>query len=144
MQNVDQRLRVLPTVFLQLLSYLPPFLQADLTKCDRGTGPQPTRLILNVTRDGNRLKVIEVTRDEVGSYVAERLYKLEGALRRGEKDIGTAETAYRVTVLRWSGRLERWSISESGDELIVNRSTNHSPTAPRQRLILRRSSGNVE
>ena len=45
---------------------------ADLTKCDRGTGPQPTRLILNVTRDGTRLKVIEVTSDEVGSYVVFR------------------------------------------------------------------------
>jgi hypothetical protein len=117
---------------------------ADLSKCDRGPGTQPTRLILNVTRDGNRLKVIEVTSDEVGSSVAERLYIFEGALRRGEKGVGTVATAHRVTVLRWSGRFERWSISESGDELIVNRSAEHSPTAPRRRLILRRSSGNVE
>jgi hypothetical protein len=80
---------------------------ADLSKCDRGTGTQPTRLILNVTRDGNRLKVIEVTSDEVGSSVAERLYIFEGALRRGEKGMGTVETAHRVIVLRWSGRLER-------------------------------------
>jgi hypothetical protein len=36
----------------------------DLTKSDLGAGARPTQLILNVTREGNRLKVIEVASDE--------------------------------------------------------------------------------
>lgn len=116
----------------------------DLTKSDLGAGARPTQLILNVTREGNRLKVIEVASDEVGAFVAERRYVFKGATPRVEKDVGTAETTGRVTVLRCSGRLERWSISENGFELIVNRWIGDLPTASHHRLILRRSSGNLE
>ena len=117
---------------------------ADLTKCTLGAGPPPTRLILNVTRDGSRLTVIEVSTNEVGAYVAERQYVFKGAVRHIERDVGTAETAGHETLLRWSGLLDRWSISEGGYELVVSRRIGDTPAALQQRLILRRSSGNVE
>ena len=47
---------------------------AVLAGSDFGVSHSPNRVILNVTRDGTRLNVIEVASGEVGAYVAERQY----------------------------------------------------------------------
>jgi hypothetical protein len=100
-------------------------------------------VILNVTQDAQRLKVIEVTSDEAGASIAERYYSFRGPVPPG-RDQGTIKTAGRRTVLRSAGQLERWSISEDGSELIVNRWIDIQAKGPQRVLVFRRSDRVVE
>ncbi|HEV3196267.1 MAG TPA: hypothetical protein VGZ73_00125, partial [Bryobacteraceae bacterium] len=113
---------------------------AGLAKCDVDS-PSCNRVILNVTKEGNRLKVIEVTSDEAGTSVAERQYVFKGQLRRVGQGAGSAKAAGRRTVLRCSDRFERWSISADRSELMVNRPIGLDPKGPKRVLFFRRSEG---
>jgi hypothetical protein len=50
------------------------------------------RIILNVTREGNRLKVIEIISGEAGSSIAQRQNVFKGILWRVGQGIGTAKS----------------------------------------------------
>src|SRR5450755_2224693 len=100
----------------------------------------PNRLILDVARDRNGVKVIEVVSSEVGAYVAERQYVFKGRMRSAEGKTGTARTEGRKTVLHGQTQVEQWIISVDGSELIVNRWSGGTSTTLQQRLLFRRSS----
>jgi hypothetical protein len=117
---------------------------SGLANCDPDTSTSCNRVILNVTRDGNRLKVIEVASGEVGTSVAERQYVFKRPLRHVGQGVGTAKAAGRRIVLRSSEQLERWSISADGSELIVNRSIGIDPKGPQRVLFFRRSERTAE
>jgi hypothetical protein len=110
-----------------------------LNTCDVDSSPACNRVILNVTRDGNRLRVIEVARGKVGSSIAERDYFFKGAVRPSGAEMGTATTDGRMTILRSSDHIERWSISADGSVLTVNRWLGVSPKDPQRVLCFRRS-----
>jgi len=109
--------------------------------CDIDASPDCNRVILNVSRNGNSLKVIEITSVEAGKSITEHQYVFKGALRQG---IGTAKTEGRSTVLQYLDQLEQWSISADGSELIVNRWLGVSPKGPQRVLFFRRSNNWVE
>ena len=50
---------------------------AVIDRCDFGPASHPMRLVLNVTRDENRLKVIEVFNGEDGAVLAERQFRTD-------------------------------------------------------------------
>jgi hypothetical protein len=112
--------------------------------CDIDASPSCNRVILNVTREGNRLKVIEIISGEAGNSIAERQYVFKGALRGVGREVGTAKAAGRITVLRCRDQIERWNISEDGSLLIIDRWLGVSPKGPQQVLIFQRSNNRVE
>lgn len=114
---------------------------AELARSDIGTSPCPNRLILNVTQNGDGLKVIEVSTGQSGAYVAERQYRLQGAVRRARLQVGIARIAGRTAVLRFTDQLERWRISDDGSELFVKRRIGISRKATNAILVFRRSNG---
>ena len=111
----------------------------DPAKLDFGTSSSPTPVSLDVTQDGNGLKVIEIVAGKQGTYVVERQYLFERRGRVAEGDVGTARTSGRMTILRCSDQLERWIISVDGSELIVQRWRRDTRTASPQILIFRRT-----
>ena len=117
---------------------------ADLAKSKFETSPHPNRVILSVIRDEDRLKVVEVASGEIGAYIAERQYFFKGSPKGVGRDAGKAKTDGRETILRCSDQLERWSISEDGSELIVNRWIGDTHKAPQRVLTFRRAGRTVE
>jgi hypothetical protein len=81
---------------------------ADIARCNFGTSPRPNWLTLNVTRNGDRLSVIEVARDNGEIHLAERQYVLKSGVRPIGAEVGSAKIAGRMTVLQFSGQLDRW------------------------------------
>src|SRR5579863_4579088 len=116
---------------------------AGLAKCDIGSA-SCNRVILDVTTDGDRLKVIEVTSDGVGESVAQRQYLFKGRFQHVDRGVGIAKVAGRRAVLRSSEHLERWSTSEDGSLLVVNRWSGVDPKGPQQVLFFRRSERTVD
>jgi hypothetical protein len=107
--------------------------------CDFGSASRPVRLVLKVTRNENRLKVIEVFNGEDGASLAERQYVLGRGLSPIRSTVGRAKITGRTAVLELLERLDQWRISEDGSELIVTRWIGRSSTAHQQVLIFRRS-----
>jgi hypothetical protein len=117
---------------------------ADPARSDIEMSPFFSRLILNIAQDGKGLRVIEVVSGVRGSSVAERHYLFNGPVR-SFGSVGAVKNTGRTTILRCSDRLERWSISADGSELIVNRSIGDTiPTSSQRSLVFRRSSRTVE
>lgn len=112
---------------------------AVIDRCDFGSALHPNRLLLNVTRDKNRLKVIEVFNGDDGSGLAERQYVLRRGLLPIRSAVGRAKIAGRTAVLQLPELLDQWRISKDGFELIVTRWIGRSSTARQQVLIFRRS-----
>jgi hypothetical protein len=112
---------------------------AVIDRCDFGTASRPLRLVLNVTRDENRLKVIEVFDGADGAGLAERQYELRRGFSPIRSALGRAKITGRTAVLQLPERLDKWRISEDGSELIVTRWIRRSSTAQQQVLIFRRS-----
>jgi hypothetical protein len=117
---------------------------AGTNTCEHDVSLHCNRIILNVTREGNRLKVIKIISGEAGSSIAERQYVFKGILGSVGQGIGTARTDGRSTILQYSDQFERWSISEDGSELIVGRWIGVSPKAPQPVLIFQRSNDRLE
>jgi hypothetical protein len=111
---------------------------AVIDRCDFGTASRPMRLVLDVTRNENRLKVIEVFNGEYGAGLAEREYALHRSVLPIRSAVGRAKITGRTAVLESRERLDQWRISDDGSELIVDRRIGKSPAL--QRLIFRRSS----
>jgi hypothetical protein len=103
--------------------------------CDLDPSPICNRVILNMTSDGNRLRVIAVMSGEGGNSIAGRRYVFRGALRRADQGIGTAKSDDRSTVLKASDQPERWSVSKDG---YVNRWLGVSPKGPQRVSFFRR------
>jgi len=94
---------------------------ADIARSDFGSASHPMRLVLNVTRDENRLTVIEVFNGEGGAGLAERQYTLRRGLSPIRSAVGRAKITGRTAVLQLPDRLDQWCISEDGSELTVTR-----------------------
>lgn len=99
----------------------------------------PDRVLLSVTRDGNRLKVIEIVREAIGSRVVERQYLFSLGTGTAESNVGTARTAGRETLLRRSDQIDRWRMSRHGSELIVERWPGTASGGPQKTFTLRRA-----
>jgi hypothetical protein len=112
---------------------------AVIDRCDFGPASHPMRLVLNVTRDENRLKVIEVFNGEDGAVLAERQYALHRGLSPIRSAVGRARITGRTAILDSPERSDQWRISDDGSELIVTRRIRRSSTAHQQVLIFRRS-----
>jgi hypothetical protein len=112
---------------------------AVIDRCDFGSASRPMRLVLNVTRDEDRLNVIEVFNGEDVAGLAEQHYVLRRGLSPIKSAVGRAKITGRTAVLQLPQRLDQWRISEDGSELIVTRWIKRSSTAHKQVLIFRRS-----
>lgn len=112
---------------------------AVIDRSDFGSASHPIRLVMNVTRDENRLKVIEVFNGEDGAGLAERQYVLRRGLPPIRSAVGRAKITGRTAVLESPEQLDLWRISDDGSELIVTRRIRRSSTAHQQVLIFRRS-----
>lgn len=91
----------------------------------------PKHLILKVEQERDRLTVIELSRSEQGKSVLQWDYTL---------DVG--EQSLRKIVFRSIMRHEKWTLSEDGGELLIER--NIGGCDGFVRLIFRRSAGFVE
>src|SRR5258708_19948285 len=70
---------------------------ADLARSDFATAPSPNRVSMSVTRDGNRLNVVQVVSDKRREYVADRQFLFKGAAH--SLGVGTVKTAGRKAIL---------------------------------------------
>jgi len=112
---------------------------ADIARSDFGPAPRPLRLVLNVTRDEKRLRVIEVFNGEDGAGLTEQYYVLRRGLSPIRSASGRAKITGRTAVLNVPERVDQWRISEDGSEMIVTRWIRRSSTNYQQVLIFRRS-----
>jgi hypothetical protein len=103
-----------------------------------GLFPLANRVVLSVTGDGDRLRVIEIIDSDHAVYVVARQYFFGEASVRGVGD-GTAKAAGQTTILHYLNQLERWNISKAGSELIVTRWAGDTTKANKRVLIFRRS-----
>ena len=76
---------------------------AVIDRCDFGAAPRPMRLSLDVTRSGDRLKVIEVSNGE-GAVLAERHYLVGRGAQPEKSPFGKARISGRTVVLESSDR----------------------------------------
>jgi hypothetical protein len=113
---------------------------ADVAHCNFGTALHPTRLTLQVSRNGGRLEVIEVANGEDGTSLSVRQYEAENRSQAFGTEIGTARTIGRIRELRLADQLDEWRISGNGSKLNVSRWIGVPSAANQQILILRRSS----
>ena len=117
---------------------------ADIAQCNFGTSPRPNKLALKVARDGEQLKVIEVSTSADGEVLSERNYVFQNKAGPMGPGLGRAKTTGQTTVLQSANLLERWRISENGSKLLVRRWIGVSPSTRKQVLVFRRSQTSVE
>lgn len=103
----------------------------DKTKSEFNGCDTPEHILIQVEQDQDRLRVIEIGRSNYGKSILQSDYILEG---RNQRIHGTL-------VVRSGVQRERWTLSEGGSRLRIERSIGGCESSVR--LIFKRATGVV-